>query len=357
MCVIIIQPAGEYLDKEEAKRAWTRNPDGGGFAYINHDEEIVVKKSMEFNEFWQQFERARSDHRDKDFLVHMRIATHGSVCLDNVHPFQVDKYTVMAHNGIIHGVPSTDPEGLDRSDSRMFIDYVLPDLPEDWLDKEYLVDMVQDWIGWSRLVFLTTNPKLQYNIYVLNQKKGEWKNKLWYSNTNHFPPKTYSHTAPKPFEKTETKTYTPNNTGYVSVNGVLVPENEFYEDWWAARTEELERQGTFDDDTSKLDAALTKASITDIRVMQHGLTWPILIAENDILCTGCDSALKDDNDYDCECYALACESCYHLAEFCGCDDTWRRLQLVEDFSVPDQRRIEHMAALDTGDVHGTTGPN
>lgn len=183
MCVICVQPAGKYLDKDTAKAMWKTNSDGGGFAYINSDGMIVMEKYMSFKKFWGAFEHHRSDNRDKDFLVHMRIATHGEVNLDNVHPFVVNEHTVMAHNGILHGVDDDPTNKL--SDTRMFIKDVLPELPPNWLDSKYLADMVQEWIGWSKLAFLTNDPNLSANIYVLNQSSGDWEKGMWFSNMNH----------------------------------------------------------------------------------------------------------------------------------------------------------------------------
>ena len=183
MCVICIQPADKYLDRDTAKAMWTTNPDGGGFAYINDQGTITVEKHMTFKRFWGAFENARSTHRDKDFLVHMRIATHGEVNLDNVHPFVVDENTVMAHNGIIHGVED-DPTN-QMSDTRVFIKDVLPELPPTWLDSKYMGAMVSEWIGWSKLAFLTVNPDLNGRIYVVNEHKGNWDNGMWFSNLNH----------------------------------------------------------------------------------------------------------------------------------------------------------------------------
>ena len=61
MCVIIHQPKGTHLDKERAQRLWIRNPDGGGFAFVNDFGAIETFKFMEFQEFWPVFEATRSD--------------------------------------------------------------------------------------------------------------------------------------------------------------------------------------------------------------------------------------------------------------------------------------------------------
>ena len=60
MCVIIHQPRGTHLDKERAHRLWQRNPDGGGFAFVDNTGTIQIKKAMSFTAFWRKFETARS---------------------------------------------------------------------------------------------------------------------------------------------------------------------------------------------------------------------------------------------------------------------------------------------------------
>lgn len=188
MCVIVTQPKGTYLEKELAQKLWSINKDGGGFAYITEHSTVEVEKYMKFNEFWTRFEQVRSRNRGTDFLVHMRIATHGRVDITNVHPFRVDEHTVMAHNGIIKGVPDHN----EMSDTRVFIEEVLPELPETWLDSPYLVQMVEDWIGWSKLTFLTTNPKLKKGLYILNEQSGTTHDGMWFSNSNGLPLKKLS---------------------------------------------------------------------------------------------------------------------------------------------------------------------
>jgi hypothetical protein len=182
MCVIIHQEKGQHLEKEDAAKLWAHNPDGGGFAFVDDDNEIRVKKYMKWTEFWRNFETSRSLFPNRDFLIHMRIATHGSVHLGNVHPFVVDEHTVMAHNGIIHGVTPFLDKDSDESDTAYFVENVLPRMPDRWLDDVFLADMVDEYVGWSRLMFLTTDPELEYTVY----RFGDWEkhNGIYMSNTN-----------------------------------------------------------------------------------------------------------------------------------------------------------------------------
>ena len=152
MCVIVHQPSDAYLSKRTAEQMWERNPDGAGFAFINDDGRIETGKAMNFESFWRQFESKRSVNRDRDFLVHFRIATSGKIGLDNTHPFVVDEHTVMAHNGMLNSIVGSIPKNAELSDTREFIEQVVKKLPEDWLDNPTLVRMMEDYIGFSPLL-------------------------------------------------------------------------------------------------------------------------------------------------------------------------------------------------------------
>ena len=118
MCVIASIPAGKDINNDTIDRMWKRNPDGGGISWIE-DGKVQVFKTMELIPFKQKFKEVLSKYGDSDILVHMRIATHGSVCIENNHPFYIDTQTVFAHNGIM---PSEfhPPAKSDLSDTRYF---------------------------------------------------------------------------------------------------------------------------------------------------------------------------------------------------------------------------------------------
>ena len=87
MCVIASIPAGQTIDEQELRDMWSTNPDGGGIAYIK-DGKVKVKKTMKLKTFLV-VKNITEEHGHNDILMHMRIATHGEVCVQNVHPFNV----------------------------------------------------------------------------------------------------------------------------------------------------------------------------------------------------------------------------------------------------------------------------
>ena len=132
------------------------------------------------------------------FMVHMRIATHGSVSLRNCHPFTIeldgDGEMMFMHNGIIDNVDA-DVKGTDLTDTEGLALFVLNDMHDGWLDNPHLVDFIEDFIDYSKLVFLTTSPALDKQLYILNDDNGVWsEDGIWYSNYSCF---TYSKSTPK----------------------------------------------------------------------------------------------------------------------------------------------------------------
>lgn len=102
MCVIILKPVGHKLPtKKELRRAYNYNPDGCGFA-----SKTLNYKSMDFEDFYRHLKEVP---QDESCIIHFRIATHGSVCLRNCHPFYDKKTnTFFAHNGVLPYRPEND---------------------------------------------------------------------------------------------------------------------------------------------------------------------------------------------------------------------------------------------------------
>lgn len=314
MCVIVHQPAGAYLSKKTAQEMWTHNSDGGGFAYIGEDQEIHMEHYLDFNKFWGAFESVRSKNRHTDFLIHMRIATSGKVSKENCHPFRVDEHTVMAHNGILNHIVGKIPLTAEKSDTREFVDLVLPELEEDWLDNPVLVDMMENYIGSSKLMFLTTNPKLAKNVYILNEDKGVKRHNMWWSNSNHtfksWPALTYSDKSNKTKEvncEVDTKVY------QLPLPKDSIEKSVDYESWW-------------EENTAKI---LSINSASEIKEFMNWLGYKrkeIGISSdieydplNELFsCTKCFFYIDEDSG-DCGCWDLLCVNCGQMAPYCTDD--------------------------------------
>jgi hypothetical protein len=188
MCIIARIPAGTQLPEENLENMWQANPHGGGIGYIDGDK-VAVKKAMELKEFKQLYKEVSAKHGDRDMLVHMRIATHGSVCLDNTHPFEVNKNTVMAHNGMMPDF-FEPPKKSDMSDTRFFIETMMKRIDITSLDDVYFTRMLEQLInsdGYpNKLVFISSDKRLKFDSYIIGEKLGEYdKNGIWYSNKSY----------------------------------------------------------------------------------------------------------------------------------------------------------------------------
>jgi len=311
MCVICHKPKGSNITKKRAKRLWKINSDGGGFAFINPDNKLETYKSLKFEEWWKLFSPKQQEYKT-DFLVHMRIKTHGNKDLANTHPFQVNESTVMAHNGVFNNVPEYKD---GRADTKVFIDEVLPELPANWLDSYYLTSMVENFIGFSKLMFLTVDPNLKENVYILNKKKGVTIDKMWFSNSSGVtkrPASVYPiaqywqhdsipYAQQKPKSKREPLVWNP-------VEGDYRPKKK---------------------NTKTKPVTVTKVDPLTLALMRNWLkeqresisTYSkeiIYVEKSDTWeCLGCD-ALVDESTGECECWSKVCKDCENIAAMCEC---------------------------------------
>src|SRR5690606_7535958 len=76
-------------------------------------------------------------------------------------------------------------KGDDRSDTRTFAEDYLAKLPPSWLDSDTLTDLVDDYIGQSKLVILTKSEECRKDWYIIGEKRGSWKDNVWYSNRSY----------------------------------------------------------------------------------------------------------------------------------------------------------------------------
>lgn len=189
MCIIAYIPKGGPLPKRETLEfCWESNPHNAGFMYVK-DGRLVIHKKEKRDEFLDLFYKTYTP--DSPFVMHMRYATHGSVSLENTHPFRVDKTLAFVHNGVIHRcAPDKKQEKEeDISDTRNFQQQVLRKLPKEWFHSGLMHVLLQEYIGQSKIVFLHNSG----TVIILNEDKGDWVNPennskveankgIWYSN-------------------------------------------------------------------------------------------------------------------------------------------------------------------------------
>ena len=132
---------------------------------------------MKFNQFYTAYKMANEKAPDRPFIIHFTIGTHGEKTVYNCHPFYVNKNLVFIHNGIIQGV-GTD---VKKSDTQLFNDKVLKRLPKGWESNDAIRELISNYIGYSKLVFLN----VAGDVYIVNEKLGNWLDGIWYSNMSY----------------------------------------------------------------------------------------------------------------------------------------------------------------------------
>lgn len=173
MCIAILKPAGITLLPDTLKNSWDNNPDGAGFMYADNGNVVIVKGLMTFEDFLAAYE----PHKDKQCVLHFRIATHGGTTPENTHPFAVSDTLGVVHNGIINNI-KCDID-VKRSDTWHFVEKIMRLYRNHWQIPAFKA-LVESFIGASKLIFL--DGEGNYDIY--NESYGKWQNGCWFSNTS-----------------------------------------------------------------------------------------------------------------------------------------------------------------------------
>lgn len=174
MCCIIVKPIGVELNKECLRRAFTQNPDGVGYARIENGR-VVIRKGV-FRKENKVMRFLKRIHKDEPAILHFRMATHGTVQSNLAHPFMTSFGWAMAHNGVFTDMQT----GPNRSDTLAFVEDIINPLGAKALENKACEYLLANAIGSSKLAFL--NPA--GNIKIIGETKGQWKDGLWYSNSN-----------------------------------------------------------------------------------------------------------------------------------------------------------------------------
>ena len=178
LCIAIVQTPGSIVTDKQLRNCFDNNSDGCGFAYVQEDHvghrKLKIFKTMDFDTFLRKYKRALSNNLDSPFLIHFRIATHGTVDTFNCHPFFINKNVAFIHNGIISGI------GTDKlmSDTQLFNEKVLKKLPKDFYKHESYKLLIEKFIVGSKLMTLD----IDGHVTIFNEASGHWKEGVWFSN-------------------------------------------------------------------------------------------------------------------------------------------------------------------------------
>lgn len=204
MCLLTYFPPMAEVNTARLECGAECNPHGHGFAIVTPDGEVIVDHAMRPDELIERFATLRRLYPDSHALFHSRITTHGTTSLENCHPFTVvgprGGQTILAHNGILP-TDCQPRKGDSRSDTRILAEdmlwkrwsrFAIPaaysrrgkrTYTRQWLDSALVRADIEKWLGTgSKVLVLTTSPRLSRTAYLFNERLGEWVDGVWYSN-------------------------------------------------------------------------------------------------------------------------------------------------------------------------------
>jgi hypothetical protein len=181
MCLIAQRTnTGAHIPNDYIDYNLTLNPDGFGIAWRDPMEGLLYEKfapsaKAAFKDLLKQI-----DHTNYQYTAHWRKATHGPACLELAHPFSyVDASGVPIlafHNGIID-IKTT----ANESDTQVFVDSVLANLEYGWWNNPAMMWLVEESIGWSRMLLMLPDEDV-----IINPKAWTKDGGLLYSTTPHY---------------------------------------------------------------------------------------------------------------------------------------------------------------------------
>lgn len=189
MCILIVKRKGVQFPSVQAiQESCAHNPDGFAMSYYA-DGKVNVFRTLDKNEFLAKYRVVSAlSYKKVSMIIHARIATHGSVKLDNTHCW-MDEGTgiVFAHNGVL----SIANRG-DLTDSETFFrDLFIPAYKySGWDGGERAVKSV---IGTSKFAFMDNKGRI-YSFGNYIEDGG-----ALFSNTS-YQTRTYNYGGFKRFE-------------------------------------------------------------------------------------------------------------------------------------------------------------
>lgn len=185
MCMLCVIPPNVIPSKDKLENSALNNPHGFGFAIVVPKEKrIISERTMNADESIKRFLELRSEYMDGYAMWHARYATHGTMTIDNCHPFKLggkDNLTYIAHNGVL---PTVEAKGEKRSDTRIFAEDILPSMGGvTALDNEQLYNVIENFTSGSKVCVLTVDPRAQHQCYLLHEDRGKTDTAgVWWSN-------------------------------------------------------------------------------------------------------------------------------------------------------------------------------
>ena len=174
MCLALLKRPGAYLPDEYLRTAWQNNPDGAGYMFADSGLLHVRRGFGKLKKFLKAWKADMRNHPRANFIMHFRLATHGSKALANCHPMPINADLAFVHNGIFNIHIPTDGD----SDTKALADHIAQ-WPKGWLFDDASWQVLTKFCGRNnKLIFLTANDEVR----IVNELSGQWSHGVWYSN-------------------------------------------------------------------------------------------------------------------------------------------------------------------------------
>lgn len=185
MCIIAIKQRGvEFPSISRLENMCDNNPHG--FAVVWQDnaaenKNVKVFRTMNRGNFVQKYKWIVRNHDAEStaLFLHARIATHGSLRIENCHGFvDYEQHVYFAHNGVLQ-----IPNRGDLTDSETFFrDIFIPALQHGgWKEAE---GVIEEHLGSSKFVFMTKGGELRKYGNFTSDYNGVLYSNLSYKNRN-----------------------------------------------------------------------------------------------------------------------------------------------------------------------------
>lgn len=187
MCIAILNTPNVTFPKDLISNCWENNSDGAGLIYTNAGTLYTFKELHSMDKFYTHYIDVRRRFPKSKIVLHFRIGTSGGINVDNCHPFNVHKDLAFVHNGIISELNGINPK---KSDTNLFNERILQKLPVSFEHNEAIMQLIEDYIGSSKLIFLNAKNEAVIVNENLGQEDSKYPN-CWFSNSTYKPSAYY----------------------------------------------------------------------------------------------------------------------------------------------------------------------
>lgn len=180
MCVIFVDSPDAYIPGDWLGFAIRANPDGAGLMWGDGRKLHVQKGMWSLRTLRKRYDAARR-RAVGSVVVHLRLATHGSVDRANCHPFVVGRNLGLAHNGVIDVLGLGIERRPEESDTAAFAREISRWPLRTLVRRDSFANVIGSAIGWSKLAFLNERGE----AFLVNGDEGVVIDGVWCSN-DHF---------------------------------------------------------------------------------------------------------------------------------------------------------------------------